>query len=663
MITFFFFYISDGHWLKCDDLQTPVCTFQSDVSFPPSQIHMVMWERIPECRDDGNSVSNCLVTDSVAKKTYLGKTHSDALVNLKPHKDSQFASENFSGREPDKKFSTCDINDIPLNASSHGSEIPSGRVRVPKESRNSSLSSCSELTEDLPEFASVPPASPVVKPIACHCHTNCLSCSNPVALVSLPSSQSVCQDDSMYFHEISQMTSIVTVCDIACKEDILKTSVNTVAERDGSVKTREMLKETDLSNDIVNGAILSGPKSEIKPSTVFCVPNKVPVREADKHRVYPPYTAQKHVGCNVRNCDKMSGTNSPLLSNSDLQSSCSKQSSGQIQTKIYTKHSTSDENTQSKPEDFQTTKTNIKSGKFRFTSGRKFDKPIITYLKKRDYIAPVIARDKFMTLNVNEEKAKIQSSLNHNHVTSCQQSSNVSSLGKVQQYLLNKVNFCDSKFNGLLLKSSGSDTVAALPEADKSPKTSEVDSSCSGRVISPISELFGRKINTAPNSTYSHNSFSRKRKCLPDVEGHVKKPCTENIHSFSGNAYRSPNGIEHSINQENTDTHNETTHQKPGEKCDISPKQVMVGDCSHLSNVKKSHLSPEKPDCVLQDLYEALNIPNEDVGNTMAKIMSDVDDLLGFVKMTEMTETPPGSANIAMANGHSPGLYASNGRA
>ena len=586
------------------------------MSLPPNEIHMVMWEKIP-----------MLASDTSIDQNIAFKGTQDTDLNFH-HKD----------QDQNKPIPLVSEMNIPSNVSSFGSEIPSGRFRVPKERRSPSTSS--ELSDDLPEFASVPPSLTMLKPMPCHK----VNASNiePDSL-SIPS-ENVQETETVAHSTDSDINSGME------------------SEYDASGKT---LKENLSSGQALSGAKLSGLKSEIKPSTVFCVPNKSFSESIQRQPICPPYTVQNHADAETDG--KISKLKSNLNSSTTFQLQSSNKSSVETQENVPKKETNNDThvNKLDFPEIKPGARVTGKSDKFRFSKKPKLNNPVITYLKKRDFIAPTVSRDKFMTLNINEEKSKNLLNMNSNQTPLPsplqQQNSSISYLGKVQQYLLNKVNLSDSKFDGLMLKSLGSNELneVELPSA-KFSETS-LDNSC-GRVISPISECFGHRSPT--KSIHSFSVGTRKRKSPRDFEGLVKRTCSENVLplnasyrlSSNGTSDRAANGLDRCRGL------SENSHQKSFDaKSAQLLKRVTNGEHSNISDSVKSRMSPATPDCVLQDLYEALNIPNEEIGNTMATIMSDVDDLIGLVKLSETANPNPRTPGIEMVNGHSGKFHISSG--
>ena len=649
--------------MKCDDLKSQVCVFQSDTDIPPNQIHMVMWERVPLQSDNCPSFcySDTILTASDRSKYPKTIKRDIATVSIL-NTDLQTAEytalkapQNGQNEVTDKtglldRFVQNNMNhEVPVSGDSacysRVSEIPTGRCVIPKEARSSTLSSaCSDLSEDLLQFVSAPPDLFIVRPV-------------PRLLPEDSKSElgtSSC-DDRLFVSVKSAENGVVSTSN-QVKTDITEAESN---------KLGEMTNDHGISHN--NSSKLSGQKPEIKPSSVFCPPCKrapnalcaKPSVEIQAQNVYPPFCVQKSGNTNVpihsklESCDKSVGSalvcgknveyNSQRIVNVSLEKENTQHPSANVRIVL------------SKPLEYPAASGSScgKGNKFRFPSVNRCDKSLITYLKSKKASTSATARENFMMMNVNQRKPKDQPQLHSDQMvlsSSFNQLSsdgnnqlssdgNASYLGKVQQYLLNKVSPCESKFDGLMLKSSKPEAahMEVLAGQDRCIKT--MDSNLPCRLISPMSEWFGRKANSPPKSAYSSYTDTRKRKSKSSDEPveHVKKTCIEKSFVNGGT-----NNIIHGGRQQ---TNNNGTASKQNDEHLININQNPLGikggsrniaGEGHMSLGENPRRSPENSDCVLQDLYEALNIPFEDIGNTMANIMSDVDDILDLVKPTEM---------------------------
>ena len=642
------FQFSGGEWLRCDDLQPPVCTFQSQISVPPGQIHMVMWEKVPVQRQSSQNrikMQNLAteatrnpslqVNGDVGKERLDNNLLSNAFTALKVHEFAQNGNMGKAdfGNKPNL-IDSCQVIPASGNTSvnTRVSEIPSGRFNVPKETGSSSLSStCSDLSEDLPEFAALPPTVPIVRPVPCHS--------------SVPNSSNG-ESGEMNFG----CSNAVKAAKAVNESDKAYTEKKTTVGITG-------VGEASSRSDSLNfpGVRLCGQKSKIQPSTVFCAPKSDEKKESDKEGtvIYPPFSVQKNPS------DKKAGsimTVSNSIPSSEAVSNSSKESVKQIPLN----------NLQPfvapmKIEDKDGKKADVN----KFTpAAHKLDKrrSLFTYMRRNRPNAPVNRKDAFMTLNVAGEKSKSEAQLNStlssavpiNQLTA---DSNISFLGKVQQYLLNnKVGFGDTKFDGMMLKSRSEAAIDHMVIGmDKRSSGVDTASSCNSQVVSPMSEWFGRKVNSPTRSAYSTNIHAMKRKSLTETVRQGKKARNEAV--IVNGQVNGNHALGHVIKPIANVNGNNTILMNSAVIGNVQQATEINGQ-NELKNVGVQETS----DCVLQDLYDALNIPFEDVGSTMANIMSDVDDILDFMKPSELTPGLPGTAPAALPARHISGQLAfSNG--
>ena len=541
------------------------------------------------------------------------------------------------------------------------SEIPSGRFNVPKEigSGTSSLSSaCSDLSEDLPEFAAMPPTVPIVRPVPCH--TSVTNSSNSIS----------------YNASVSNNSSLTSEVNLSGSDMV------TVSAKDGCDSDKNAENNPTL---VINGAgqascasesltlssvTLCGQKSNIQPSSVFCAPKAGYKTASEKGTVtYPPFSVQKNIYPSDKKADILA-SNSNTVTTTEANNGSSKQNDKQnpvnnLQPFVVPMNI---------PD-----KESKKADKSRFIPGHKLvdkQRSLFTYMKRNRPNAPVNRKDAFMTLNMAEDKSKSQPNtpapfLPINQLTA---DGNVSYLGKVQQYLMNnKVGFGDAKFDGMMLKSRSETAIdCMIIGRDRKSSIGDSASSCNSRVVSPMSEWFGRKVTSPTRSVYSTaNVRGMKRKSLTEtvevvrqdkkarseaviVNGqgsgrivHVNGHLNGRILIVNGQA----NG-NHSVGHvvapsTNVKENNATLMNNRVVSNNVPQAAVINGHNEPQKNGGNSGV-PETSDCVLQDLYEALNIPYQDVGSTMANVMSDVDDILDFMKPSELTTGISGTVSAAL---------------
>ena len=652
---------------------------------------MVMWEKVPIPLKSNQSKSNQSQSGQNPVEMQNLATGTTEIASLKVNggiqqngSDSNLVVNAFNALKVNETAQNGNESNQVFPASGNTSvgtmlsEIPTGRFNVPKQtgSECSSLSSaCSELSEDLPEFAAFLPTVPVVRPVPCHTSVsnNSTSVSNTSNGISLNSSIS---KNSNTKSEVNSST-----CDVVY-------SAQAVSNNSGEINTE--MNQTDVvghggqpsgtsESMTFSSFTFSGQKPNIQPSTVFCAPNPFEKKASQKAPItYPPFSVQKNVNPSDMKTDSTVSNSNSVPATEDIKESNKQNSANNLDPFVVPKNI---DDKQSK-----------KMDKNRFTPAHKMDKrrSLFTYMKRNRPNAVLNRKDMFMTLDMVEDKAKSQPATPANFVPINQLTGdgNVSYLGKVQQYLMNnKVGFDNTKFDGMMLKSRSETAIdRMIIGRDRKNSMGDSASSCNSRVVSPMSEWFGRKVHSPTRSVYSTtNVRAAKRKSLTDAVEVVrqgKKSCSEavivngqvdskiasvNVQNGQVNrkiviVNRKTNGnhavgkvVEASgnVNKSNPTTKihevDNNVHQAPSINGHNEP--LKKGDNAGV---------PDSTDCVLQDLYEALNIPYQDVSSTMASVMSDVDDILDFMKPSELTTGFSGTVSTSLPTRQISGQLASS---
>ena len=660
---------------------------------------MVMWEKVPIPLKSNQSKSNQIQSGQNPVEMQNLATGTTEIASLKVNggiqqngSDSNLVVNAFNALKVNETAQNGNVIKMDVNESNQVfpasgntsvgtmlSEIPSGRFNVPKEtgSQCSSLSSaCSELSEDLPEFAAFVPTVPIVRPVPCHTSVsiNSTGVSNTCNGISLNSSIS---KNSNAKSEVNSSTCNV----VNSAQGVLNNS----GEINRETNQTDVIGQASGTSESMtfSGFTFNGQKPNIQPSTVFCAPKPFEKKASQKAPVtYPPFSVQKNVNPSDMKTDStVSNSNSVIateVDNSHIKESDKQNTANNLDPFVVPKNI----------DDKQSKKTD----KNRFTPAHKMDKrrSLFTYMKRNRPNAVLNRKDMFMTLDMVEDKAKSQPATPANFVPISQLTGdgNVSYLGKVQQYLMNnKVGFDNAKFDGMMLKSRSETAIdRMIIGRDRKNSMGDSASSCNSRVVSPMSEWFGRKVHSPTRSVYSTtNVRAVKRKSLTDAVEVVrqgKKACSEavivngqgdskiasvNVQNGQVNrkiviVNRKTNGnhavgkvVEASgnVNKSNPTTKihevDNNVHQAPAINGHNEP--LKKGDNAGV---------PDSTDCVLQDLYEALNIPYQDVSSTMASVMSDVDDILDFMKPSELTTGFSGTVSTSLPTRQISGQLASS---
>lgn len=240
-------------------------------------------------------------------------------------------------------------------------------------------------------------------------------------------------------------------------------------------------------------------------------------------------------------------------------------------------------------------------------------------------------RDAFVTL----DKTRGKDNLN-NPVASPGFPGAMGGLSSVKQYLLNRATSrsdSKNKFEGLSLASQGA-KVPSLATFGSSPYFNSV------------------KLKPSPTS---FDTFDLKRKLEKVnsliVENDQKKIKIDKLNSEGSSESGHASLKENSVCTVPVMSNSLTKRTSRGKKMTLvkqwanQTKGGLPDTRSRISELKlPSKTSPKKTekahetDSVLQDLYDALNIPFSSVKDTMSTVMADVDDILQFVDDSELMQ-------------------------
>ncbi|KAH3709360.1 uncharacterized protein LOC127857684 isoform X2 [Dreissena polymorpha] len=645
----------DNMWMKCDDLDGSVCAFNhSQPSVPSSQVHIVMWEKvIPKTRtcrqltmvpDHDNSISfhddvknllktdNCGVDDRNPDEANFSQRKGTKMTLYEPFKfggtrnlaQGSQSSDAYKSSDPEqtsggrvslvKQFVDVNHKQDFMDSDSGLSSMCNEPVRITKRRKpdRRDLSPCSVASTEssesvhLPKFVDLTPVtSSVQRPIPCRSKMSLMSINQNSGL-NIETSKSSVLKEQAYVGNI-HVSRLETRVDSETKVNSEK------AHQDVCDSANSMSLEPgfDLPSVVVVPCTkLNGIVSSINPSTVFCKPIKT-LPETVPSGPLPEKCIEIQSSVTTAREGSL-----PQRNEIDLM-----QPESQVITKI------------SKPLTVQVPSESIrrsynstpKSGSASSQSSR-FKLPPFSGLNKKK---TTIDRNAFYTLEkqkvANQENVKLNEA---------------SSLSQVKQYLLTRTaGTARTKFEGLNLKSN-------------------VDSSSCCPVLSQSHEQLASSINMHNTSANSENNSSQNGVNMRSAMSSIltKRKSFSNMSDFHHVDNKKP--------REETSTNNETNSLKENfpnkknysqiRKQTVKPgytgknKSMVDKWATDSMNITGHSDTPEflrnsfvptatekdlmvGSDTVLQDLYDALNIPYNHVQDTMTSIMSDVDDILQFV--------------------------------
>ena len=273
-------------------------------------------------------------------------------------------------------------------------------------------------------------------------------------------------------------------------------------------------------------------------------------------------------------------------------------------------------------------------------------------------------RDAFLTLNNKKKETIRQETL----TPSPSLKGDVTNLSSVKQYLLNKATSRTEtkvKFEGLSLASLVNKT-SNVKVCDGFSATGLDDS------VKSESPGFDSVSEGRRKSAMAYDNFDLKRK-LEKVNSLILENDRKRLKSSS------KIGVELNLSSENSSLKENCVRVSTEEnlKYKSTPKlsnknmemvskwanQTQGGlfenDSTPLTlnpnDLKKGAVGISNEDAVLQDLYDALNIPLSDIKGTMSSIMSDMEDIIQFVDKSEILPTQC-EPNLTGSCRSSPGL-------
>ncbi|XP_045182381.2 uncharacterized protein LOC123541075 isoform X2 [Mercenaria mercenaria] len=676
---------NDNKWFKCDDLRPTVCRKRiNEPKFPCKEIHIVMWERLQLksriCRQVAMDIDSPLRQQELEKNLSLvcssgSKLKLSANESDTASKQVDILSENTMSNDKtiDTKVKCISLNSIQALDTSPCSTRST-------ESSDSLL---------LPNFiASTPVSESVLRPI-------------PVPIVSVLPLKSdrndVCirndlpvQEKTEHVDRSESENSETTGLNKELKvknpdviehlKAMIESRISVGVKDDPNEQT-----ERNCQSDLPCSQI-SGPKSLIKPSTVFCVPKKS--SDLGKISLSSGVMAAHCNGAvknetvyqNVFSKSKEKGTECDSGVKENELKDASNKTMAEIE--LPSKQGEKMEEKDSKNEVEKNTDIIKESDKKKTTKGRtsssrlshssRFKVPF-SYNKK-----PHISRDAFFTLQTDKSSpcsSGESTPLSISASSSPSLSGNLTYLSSVKQYLLSRTTGRTDpkfKFEGLNLKSVSSRSSSfnfsefylpvsshtssngsEIPEVSNSSSDNMEDSqsmsdtSSQSSIISRKSALVNKLIEKLEQSpvggTGNHTTLKRK------LENNTSKNTKKKVSGDTNKWDKMSNGNT-SLKENSRFPHRK---KMPGgksmklvrnlvnaaEQANIMQEKKTKYDegSTELSdNMVKANETKCDSESVLQDLYEALNLPFSNVNAAMSDIMTDVDDILDFVNVGDV---------------------------
>ncbi|XP_060552214.1 uncharacterized protein LOC132713590 isoform X2 [Ruditapes philippinarum] len=657
----------DNKWFKCDDLRSTICQKRSkEPAFSCSQIHIIMWERLKMkskiCRQVAIDADDSL---HIEKQKLEKKTHLNFdLITEKESKHTELGNE-----------TTCNIlkHINKVNDDSTGGKVKCSinSVRLLDTSPCSTHSTGSSDSLHLPNFVAFTGSNEgVLRPI-------------PMPIVSVIPITS--NNNANIKNNIQSKTRSDNTVDCSEKKGIKVKNTSLLGNLIVKLERKMSLNGANDKNEQMVGknelnmpcSQISGPKTIIKPSTVFCVPKKSSEADLNAHlsNVVKSDSVKEHVNtCGDSTC-KEDDTALPGLSihseNGTWNNTRKRKSNVTPENEIIDKkllieskddkymgieHS---ENVEKHDHNVELKTANEQKSKSRLSQSSRFKVPF--KLNKK----PQLSKDAFFTLDTDTGTPGSSGSNTPMSPISPAFSGNLNYLNSVKQYLLSRTTGRPDpkfKFEGLNLKSSSSYgsfdlselglscNASALPAECNSFDSESLSNSSSHSTISKKSELVNKLIQKLEQSPISGvlNQTTLKRKLEMNATKSPKKKLQGN--EVDQDTLSSGN----TSLKENSSIH----HQKkvPGGKSMrlVRKLAVKAENASSEHNISKTNIGSLElnnqmvntkvakcdSESVLQDLYEALNIPYSSVDATMSDIMTDVDDILGFVNVDDLVPDP-----------------------
>lgn len=684
--------------MKCDDLQSSECKFSSpSPQFPTSQIHIVMWERLTQppltgsptnttgielgASSDPSSVLTqqsvmpaldrkdteirdlCSLICEEAKHIEGDKIQCDG-ANMKQslYNEANKAMFRLDAASSTGSFPLCVQTDNPKSDNTRATNLPvsarhghcppavrkssASLASVSKASPCSTSSSSSKISVKLPNFVTVSPQNDrIQRPVPCkQVKTVAQSLNNSPLLDHMAGSQesvkcAISELQTVLAGTIVPIQAstvfcrpVKTDCQVTAKaDDKGKIVGDKIPEKDNKTEklpeeiglvfeNEKLVPETNTDSEATDNKVVNG--SELLKHSDVHGKDCITVENSPAVGLQPPVLIGRM---------KTSETHSQIVYPTNSVPSMPALSIAQPllapkAAAVQSLNPTDKNNAQSVSNNSQVKK-----------SGLPFKLP--TMLRKKSQNTYV--KDAFLTLNLSDKNKHP----NNSKGAFPGLNGNISTLSSVKQYLLNRATSrtdCKAKFEGLNLgtyhNKVNKKTTASASVCNGHLGTESVSSLNSA---SPGFDAFseGRK-----KSTMTLDTFDLKRKLEKVnsliVENDRKKlksrkletECSSETNSLKENC---------SATTQRCGTKKMAFVSKWASKTvtqgEISERDNSLSDLKlNLCKKQETYHQENNSDGVLQDLYDALNIPFDNVKDTMSSIMSDVDDILQFFDKSEI---------------------------
>lgn len=664
--------------MKCDDLRSTKCRYRSSApKFPSSQTHIVMWERLQN--KPGICRQVCMeIDDDQTEKNSMQEKKSESSDTFPNNSDKESIKVELKDR--------CDVKILGKMKKGMPSIIYNHSV-TSVESPGSTLSSESSDSVLLPNFISSTPANTgVLRPI-------------PKPVCSVPTFDINTELHNKSNLRTQQETSIVGSClsvsDKSAandfKSELKKMKTDPVETLNAENGTWKEISKEKMRNDIsFSASQICGPKSLIEPSTVFCVPKKcndpLDVSVCNDNLVNDKQTIKSRLD---ESGNKISHVDSKLKNIkcelNERQKELDTTETRVTETAKDLKIGKNVEQASEIPE-----KANGSKGKEMFdikeetSESVNKDKQSLSRLSSRFKVPfsnvkrPSLSRDAFFTLEPARSKAETSACSTPLSVSSSFSpglNGNLTFLNSVKQYLLSRTTGRTEqkfKFEGLNLRSSSNGSSASgLSELDL-PVSSNLSSNCLD-----IPSIGTSAFDNLDSKSVSSSS-SRATSSLPATCDLVTK-LIEKLEQVPENSMQCPMTLKRKLESTSSQYCKKRLNDATRDSDEMSSGNVSLKENSNccrknlprgksMKLVKKLVRNAEKgkvgqtasgeykdieskdlqnkivkgqetkcdTDSVLQDLYEALNIPFNSVNSTNLDILTDVDDILNFISVGDV---------------------------
>lgn len=667
--------------MKCDDLRSTKCRYRSsEPKFPSSQTHIVMWERLQTKPGICRQVAMEIDDDQTGKNTMQEKKSLDSCDTFPHNSDQDSIKVELKDR--------CDVKILEKTKKVIPSVINNHSV-TSVESPGSTLSNESSDSVLLPNFiSSTPDSTGVLRPI-------------PKPVCSVPTfglNTELHSISNLHTQETGVVGSYLDVSDKSAANDIkseLKKMnsgpVETLKVNSESGTLKEISKEKVRNDSSFSASQICGPKSLIKPSTVFYVPKKcnehldVSIcndnlandKQTVKMRLDEPGNKISHVDSKLKNIKcELNERQKELdfaegrvtVTAKDFKISKKVEQDGEKPEKA--NGSKGKEMIDMKEETSESVNEDKRSSS-RLSS--RFKVPFANVKR------PSLSRDAFFTLEPSRSKAETSACSTPLSVSASSSpglSGNLTFLNSVKQYLLSRTTGRTEqkfKFEGLNLKSSSNRSSASgLSELDLqvssnlSSNCSDIPSvgtsACDNLDSESVSSSSSRATSSLPATCDLVTKLIEKLEQVPEncmqhpmtlkrkLESSSNQYCKKRLNDSSNDSDKMSSG---NVSLKEISNNHRRKKLPGGKNMKLVKKlvrnaekgkvgQIASGEFKDIESkeLQNKIVSGQETKCdtdsVLQDLYEALNIPFNSVNSTMLDILTDVDDILNFVSVGDV---------------------------